>query len=140
MGSLAASAPRRDPEIIWGSVGTVLLSAALAVVWLAPGMIGLLPRCMLKAATGWPCPTCGLTRAAQALAAGQPLEALLSNPLVGLGVVAGLAYLPYAWLVMAGLVAPVRTGWLRPPLAPALRWGALGVVALNWVFLAAAGR
>jgi hypothetical protein len=111
----------------------------LAAVLLAPEWIGLLPRCLIKVATGWPCPSCGLTRAAQALAGGHLLQALLWNPLVGLVALGGLAYLPYAWLVMAGVLAPVRTGWLRPPLAPVLRWGLPALVALNWAYLIAAG-
>jgi hypothetical protein len=41
---------------------------------------------------------------------------------------------------MAGVLAPVRTGWLRPPLAPVLRWGVPALVALNWAYLIAAGR
>jgi hypothetical protein len=125
------------PEIIWGSVGTAVAVCGVLALALAPELLSLIPGCLWKAATGWPCPTCGATRAAGAMAMGHPMEALAWNPLVGLASLAGLFYLPYAWLVAAGLIAPIRTGWLTAPATPALRWLLLAALILNWIYLVA---
>jgi len=47
-------------------------------------------RCAIREHTGWPCPGCGLTRAAQRLAQGDLLGALDANPL-GTAAALGLA-------------------------------------------------
>lgn len=49
--------------------------------------------CVFRNLTGLPCPTCGSTRAALAVARGHPLEALALNPLVTAAAFAFLAWL-----------------------------------------------
>jgi len=46
--------------------------------------------CPFRALTGYPCPGCGMTRAFSALAHGEPLRAVLYNPLSPVLFVAGL--------------------------------------------------
>lgn len=46
--------------------------------------------CPLRALTGYPCPGCGMTRAFSALAHGEPLRAIIYNPLSPVLFVAGL--------------------------------------------------
>ncbi|MFQ5669206.1 MAG: DUF2752 domain-containing protein [Acidobacteriota bacterium] len=139
MRPVRGSCGSREPEILWGSVGGFLLVAGLAAArtraWMA-----LAPGCVLKAVTGVPCPTCGGTRAALALAGGHPLAALGWNPLVGAGLMALALYVPYAWLVTAGRLPPLRTGWLRPPMPVWLRGTMAGIVLADWVYLLAVGR
>ena len=130
----------RDPEVLWGSVGLFLVLVSLGVLLLAPGLLDLLPRCLLKGATGWPCPTCGLTRMGQALAAGRFLEAAACNPLAAGGLLFGGLYLPYAGLVVAGILRPIRTGWLSAPMPLWVRAGALSALAGNWLWLVVSGR
>jgi hypothetical protein len=130
---------RRSPEILWGSIGLFLLAAGLLVTVMAPGLLAAAPRCLFKVATGWPCPTCGATRALWALGAGHPLEALAWNPLLGLAALGGSLYLPYAWLVVGGVITPIRTGWLTPPMPRTLRWLVPAALALNWIYLLLAG-
>lgn len=87
--------------------------------------------CLVKAATGLPCPLCGGTRAAAALGEGALLDALAWNPLAALGI--GLA-------VAAG--AALLLGW-RPGAAwrgPGVRVAGLAAIALNWTYLVAVGR
>ena len=130
----------RTPEIIWGSVGTVLVGIGLGVAFLAPELLHLAPACVLKASTGVPCPTCGSTRAALALAGGHLGQALVWNPLAGLGLLGLSAYLPYAWLVIGNVVSPVRTGWLAAPMPVWLRWGCGLLLVTNWIYVVLAGR
>ena len=46
--------------------------------------------CPFRALTGYPCPGCGMTRAFSALAHGEPLRALLYNPLSPILFLAGI--------------------------------------------------
>lgn len=122
---------------------------AVAVAALAPLVIWWLRRdptaptdlatpCLLRAVTGVPCPTCGGTRAAIALAQGRPLAALADNPLVTVVVAATVV-----WAV-CGIVATLVPRWRRriersPGDGRRLVLLALGLVAANWVWLIATG-
>ena len=130
----------RTPEIIWGSLGTVLLLTGLLAVLVVPATLGFLPGCAFKAITGAPCVACGGTRAAVALAHGQPWQALAWNPLAASALLGLALYLPYAWLVLAGVVRPIRTGWLSPPMPSWLRWAIITLLLVNWVYLLVVGR
>lgn len=62
----------------------LVLAAALAVAAVdLPGRPQTL--CLLRAATGLPCPLCGGTTAVVAIGQGRPLAALAASPLVTLG-------------------------------------------------------
>lgn len=128
-----------SPELIWGSVGTVLAALGLVLYLMAPRLLGGVTACLFKAGTGIPCPTCGTTRVLEALAAGDLLMALVVNPLAVLTLAGGAVYLVYAWLVMAGALRPRRPGWLTPPMPVWLRLGLPLAVAANWIYLMAAG-
>jgi len=90
--------------------------------------------CALRAATGWPCPTCDGTRALAALADGRVLAALAANPLVAAGALAGVCW------ALGGLTVTLVPSWRRQ-----LEWSAgdgrrlalaaIGLVAANWVWL-----
>lgn len=93
-------------------VGGVALAACAAVA-LSGKAAGLVPDCPFRAATGLDCPLCGGTRAVQALAGGDLVQALDHNVLV----VAALPLLVFAWarwvagglgLSLARLRAPAR--------------------------------
>jgi hypothetical protein len=92
--------------------------------------------CPLKAATGWPCLFCGSTHAFAHFVRGEWLPALGQSPL---GLVMALAlslHLLITLLRLSGL--PLRLPAIALP--PRLRWIALGLLALNWVFVAARTR
>jgi hypothetical protein len=128
---LAASwRPRSVPE----QLGVAGLGAAGAVTAyrLALGGGGLWLPCPLRTLTGIPCPLCGMTTAATALASGDPRAALAANPFVLL--LAGFT------LVMTVLMAARAIGWL-PGAAqwPASRrrqgyWVAAVAAAASWTF------
>src|SRR5437868_11645189 len=66
-----------DHELLWLSVS--LGGLACAAAWLAVGLPW--PICWFRALTGYPCSTCGATRAAVALFHGQFSGAWRWNPL-----------------------------------------------------------
>lgn len=104
------------------------LSGLATLVARSAGYPGTL--CWFKAVTGVPCPTCGLGRGVQHLAAGDPGGALALNPLL-FAVLAGAAVL---------LVVRAITGLsLRLEIPAGLRTRglllALGALALNWIYL-----
>ena len=114
--------------------------AAVMAIVLAPflePLARMLPPCALHALTGVPCFACGSTRAALALAHGDPIGALALNPLAAMAMVV---------LVPGGLAAPlwVLGGGPVPQLDGALprgaRLGAWLLVAAQWGYLVASRR
>ena len=79
----------------------------LAASLFAPDKVLLLAHCPLRDLTGLPCPTCGGTHTAVALAQGHPAEAFTTSPLVAGGLV-----LFSVWLT-AGLVTTLVPAWRR---------------------------
>lgn len=134
----ALGAREIDHERLWLSIA--LASAALVVFWIASGHEEL-PRviCPFRAITGIPCLSCGGTRALLALAHGDVRAALVWNPLVALGAIAGAA-----WLLYAAVVILLQTPRLRLRLDTrdrlAVRLAAGFVLVGNWIFVIAQGR
>lgn len=104
---------------MWRRISPLCVSAvSVAVLWaalqLAPASGGLgthralgLPPCAFLAATGIPCPSCGLTTAFAALAKGDLAAAARANP-VGI-----LLFLLTVFLVPAGVWCAVRRITIR---------------------------
>jgi Protein of unknown function (DUF2752) len=117
--------------------GAIAAAAVLAIGLFHLDQVGV-PVCIFKAVTGWPCLTCGATRAFAHLYALDPLGAFAMNPLVVAG---GLALVPWA---LADLALWPSGRALSLELTPsAARWvRALAVTAAvaNWLYLAAVGR
>jgi len=122
----------RQLAVLWGVVALLLLAA----VPLAPRLAGGLPACPIKHFTGWPCPSCGATRAMLALADFDLLTAFEFNPLV---------MLSFLGFVTLGLGA---AGWAlvdrRLPALPRrlptpVRAAAVAALVLNWLYLVATG-
>jgi hypothetical protein len=119
---------------VFGAIGSM---GAVGV-----GLLGLdrlpFPVCFLKATTGFPCPTCGATRALGRLLHLDPAGAFVLNPLATVGIVvlavwalADLALLP------RGRALDVEVG---PPLGRIVRLAVAAAILLNWVYLVAVGR
>lgn len=132
LGRRAADGPGRQLGLLWGGVALALV----AVSPLAAGLAEAAPHCPLKSVSGLPCPTCGTTRAAVALARLDPLGALALNPLAALG---------WTVLVGGGLLAGAAALLGRPVREPSWRWrphtrAALAALLLaNWIYLILAG-
>jgi len=93
--------------------------------------------CMLHAATGLPCPGCGMTRAFVAVAAGEWPVALGANPFVLIAyptfvLLAALALLPEAWAERALQVVGARAARAYG----ALVLGFLGFGVLRFAYFA----
>ena len=119
---------------VFGTIGALGTAAV--------GLLGLdhLPFtvCLLKGLTGFPCPTCGSTRAVGRLAHLDLAGALAMNPLTTLA-----AALVALWAVADfGLLTRGRGLDLEVgrPLGRLVRWLALVAVAANWLYLVVAGR
>jgi hypothetical protein len=122
----------RQLAVLWGAVALACLALLPLASQLAPG----LSACPIKSHTGWPCPSCGATRAILELAGLDPLAALALNPLVV------LAFLGF---VGGGFVAAVWALLDRPlpglptQLPVAVRAAAVAVLVLNWLYLVTNG-
>lgn len=122
----------RQLGLLWG--GVALLIGALAPI--GPMLAELTPRCLFKVWLGIPCPTCGTTRAALALARFDLVHALTHYPLQSLAWIAFLG---------GGLIAGALA-WQRRPLPRLPRNLPLGArlaivltVLANWMYSIAHG-
>jgi len=122
---------RRQLGLLWGAVAL----AMVALSPLAPHLAGALPACPWKALTGVPCPGCGTTRAALALARLDLAAAFAVSPLAAAG---------WVGLIAGGFVAGLLSlAGIEPPAPPRLVGGAerafriavVGAVAANWIYL-----
>jgi hypothetical protein len=116
----------RQLAALWAAVAVAVVPA-VALVGLGSFRV---PSCLFRAATGVACPSCGATRAFEALAHGDLATALCMNPLVVIG---SLAF------VVGGLLAPVwqRCGGRVPDLRGVIpvRVGLAAALLCNWVYL-----
>ncbi len=125
-----------DHETLWASFAAALV--VMFAAWVAfvdwPPVI-----CPMHAITGWPCPTCGATRALLALVGGDPGRALRLNPLVATGLLLAVPYVGYAATVsLLGL--PRLRCRVSARGARLARVVTITVIMANWVFLIADGR
>ncbi len=122
----------RQLGLFWGAAAL----SALFVSPLAPRVAAVLPPCFFHRVTGFPCLTCGGTRAALELLAGNLGDALHANPLIAI-----LLVLFVGGGFAAGALALAGRGVHGPARLP--RWARAAVVlvlAANWLWLIVDGR
>lgn len=123
-----------DPDLLWG--GVLAVAGMLGAGWLASGLPT--PLCPFHVLTGFPCPTCGMTRAAGALLRGDLPGAVVWNPLGTLLLCGAILYVVYAAVVVSLRLR--RVGWSGRCGGGRWRLAALLLLGLNWLYLLAAGR
>lgn len=102
-------------------IGAVLLAGRAVSVHL--------PACPLRAATGVPCPGCGMTRLADAVAHGRIGEAAGAD-VAGVAILAVLLVVAVTYLVRVIIGKGDPPAWMRSPL---LVIGIGALVAIHWV-------
>ena len=116
--------------LVLGAISSCALAPVLP--WLAP----LVPGCPFHALTGVPCPGCGTTRAALALARGDVAAAFGWNPLAAAAfLLGGAACLVAPFWVAAGRALPT----LALDLSRRVRLALVAAVSANWALLIVRG-
>lgn len=121
-----ALAPRVAAGALLGAMAGALLLGALGTSSLQSQTLALGPRCLFLAATGAPCPFCGMSRATLALGAGDLAGALQHHPLAPL-VLVGVA-------ALCAVIAAGRGSWIQKRKVALALWLALAAVWLvRWL-------
>jgi hypothetical protein len=120
-----------DFEMLWLAV--LGLAAAAGAAWLHFGLPT--PKCLFLALTGVPCLTCGGTRCAKSLLAGNFTDAFVWNPLVFLSAMAAALFALYAIAVITLRLPRIRPGPISSREMNALRVSVALVIAANWIYL-----
>lgn len=124
-----------DHELLWGILGGMTLT--LVHSGLKPSLLRV--PCLFRTIARIPCPSCGMTRAWEALGRLEFALAFRMHPLLTAGYFALWLYVPYALGACLGLWP--RLGVRPSPIeARLLRLGAFSSVALTWAFLIRDGR
>ena len=127
--------PLAPGEFDWERCVAAVLAGVgvLGALWLKLGLP--VPGCVFFALTGWPCLTCGGTRAVRFLLRGEFGAAFSLNPLVGVCLCALAGFWVYAVCAVLGGARRIRFS----AVSPGLRKGVLlvsGVLAgANWVYV-----
>ena len=103
------------------------------LAWLTLGLPW--PRCLVRHSVGIPCPTCGATRSALALAHGNIGVALHTNPLMCLVYLAVLVFDLYAATVLVCRTKRLRLERIPVQVQRVLRVIAVSLVIGNWIYL-----
>lgn len=117
-------------ELLWLSVSLTGLGAS--AVWFALGLPW--PNCAFHTLTGFPCLTCGATRATVQLLHGHFLSAWNWNPLV-FALLCGIALFDaYAFVVLIARAPRLRLAQFSRFEKRAIRILVISLLALNWFY------
>lgn len=117
----------------------LMVGGACALFIYALYLLKRLPQipCVFKTVTGYPCPTCGSTRAVLDFFHLDIVSAFGWNPLVVLGGIFFIAWVLYGfYMLFSGKKVQVT---LTKNESRFLRWGVVILFFLNWIYLIAAG-
>ena len=125
-----------DHERLWLAIS--LAAAIIGWVLLRSGVP--LPKCLWHEFTGLPCPGCGGTRCARAIASGALGTAFLLNPIVFTAFILTAVYDIYAAIVLLFRLPRLRFDHVSAGLGFWTRIGAATLFAMNWAWLIIARR
>jgi hypothetical protein len=124
---------KRSGEIEFGIIfGSLAIIALVAARYLP--LMDIMPSCLFKALTGFPCPTCGTTRSLVNLAKGDLPGSLLMNPAVALGMILTLLWFLYNSIIVLFNTSRFALSFTRPE-SDTVRVAALALLLLNWCYL-----
>jgi hypothetical protein len=122
-----------DHELVW--LGVSVAAFAGGAAWLALGLAG--PRCPFLAMTGWPCMTCGATRATIAFLQGNLPLSFSWNPLAFLALCGLVVFDLYAVVVLLSRGPRLRmVDWTKTE-KNVVRVAVVCALLLNWAYLLA---
>jgi len=127
-------------KLSWNDPGWALMligaAAALVFIYLRP-LVSLLPNCAFHSFTGFPCPTCGSTRAFSALIDGELFGAFRLQPLF---VVACIICAAFAFRSLLSKLIGKRFFFeLTEQDRFLVRCALIASIVINWVYLVKAG-
>jgi hypothetical protein len=115
--------------IIFGSLAIMALFAARYLP-----LTDMMPSCLFKTFTGFPCPTCGTTRSLVHLAKGDLQGSLFMNPAFALSMILTLLWFLYNTIIVLFDTSRFTLSLTRPEF-DAVRVAALALLLLNWYYL-----
>jgi len=125
-----------DLEIVAVSIAALAVAVAVALNFVDMP----LPACNFHRLTGYPCPSCGGTRACLLLSRLDVLGAARMNPLAAVLGIAGGLWALYSIAVLAFRLRRIRLGFSSNT-ERRIFWITAVLVALaNWAYLIAVGR
>ena len=125
-----------DAELLWLCVSLGGLVAASIWLWLELPW----PICVFHDFTGYPCLTCGATRAGVAFFHGHLKDALKWNPLITVGYCALTLFDCYAAVAVVLRLPRLRFLPLNISEKKVIRWVMIGVLFVNWGYLLTVNR
>jgi hypothetical protein len=123
-----------DHELIWGLIGLLALAAA-AFVPMDRILSDVGYACGLRTLTGYPCPTCGVTRAFVRTAHFELGSALRLNPLATVALLGTMVYVPYALAAVALRTRRLRLTHLTRRSTRLLLALCAALVLGNWAYM-----
>jgi hypothetical protein len=117
-------------ELLWLSVSLTSLCASAA--WFALGLPW--PGCAFHSLTGWPCVTCGATRATIQFLHGHFFAALRWNPLVFVTLSGLSLFNVYAFLVLMARAPRLRLIQLSRVEKNTVRIAVVCLLASSWIY------
>ncbi len=115
--------------LIFGGIALLALGAVRFLPELPPA-----PACVFRSLTGFPCPTCGSTRAMIFFSHGNISAAFLMNPLVTAAVLFAVLYFPYGVVTLL-FDFPRLGAHITKSDGNAVRWGLAGLLFVQWIYL-----
>lgn len=120
-----------DHEMIWGGIGLLVLLAARFVPF------SLLPKinCPFHILTGYPCPSCGMTRSFILMSHLKFWTSMRMNPLGGLLFIFTAIFVGYAFITIVFRMRRIRLQVTEKWEGIFIRIVFILVIVINWIYL-----
>jgi len=144
--SFVSSIPRQTPDpnsrpLDVSMIVLPLFLLGFLLARFATPIFALLPACAFRAAFGFPCPSCGATRAGLALGQGELLAAFTYNPLFVICIGVLSLWSARRWLEMLSgkKISKALADKIQKKFLKWLRRLTIGAIVFNWLYLIISG-